>query len=88
MSALCQAVVLTGFLRAPVLAEEPASPAVHRALLAENIHVAAPAMVAVPPIVDTVFAEEPPGDGPVAAGALRRPGAAGDRSRLVAPEAR
>ncbi|MFJ9780926.1 hypothetical protein ACIRSS_15160 [Amycolatopsis sp. NPDC101161] len=65
LSALCQAVVLTGFLRAPALAEEPTSLAVHRALLAENIHVAAPAMVAVPPIVDTVFAEEPPGYGPL-----------------------
>jgi hypothetical protein len=55
LSALAAATVLAGFLRAPVLAEDPASLAVYRAVLAENIHGAAPALVAVPPILDLVI---------------------------------
>ncbi|WP_410669469.1 hypothetical protein [Amycolatopsis sp. cmx-4-68] len=60
LSALCAATVLAGFLRAPVLAEDPASLAVYRAVLAENIHGAAPALAAVPPVLDLVITSHLP----------------------------
>jgi hypothetical protein len=66
VSALCSAVILTSFLRSPVLAEDEASFAVYRQLLAENLHAASPALAAVPPILDTVTGHRlPPGYGPL-----------------------
>ncbi|KDN17585.1 hypothetical protein [Amycolatopsis rifamycinica] len=69
LSALCTGCVLAGFLRAPVLAVDGPSLAVYRALLAENIHVAAPALAAVPPILDVARADRlPAGYGAALAG--------------------
>jgi hypothetical protein len=55
LSAVCGGVVLAGFTRGPVLAEDPESLAVYRGLLAENIHSASPALVAVPPLLDVAL---------------------------------
>ncbi|WIY05741.1 hypothetical protein QRX60_18535 [Amycolatopsis mongoliensis] len=60
LSALCSGCVLAGFLRAPVLAVDEPSLAVYRALLAENIHAAAPALAAVPPILDVALGNRLP----------------------------
>ncbi|MBE8517608.1 hypothetical protein ILP97_08840 [Amycolatopsis sp. H6(2020)] len=60
LSALCSGCVLAGFLRAPVLAVDGPSLAVYRALLAENTHSAAPALAAVPPILDVALGNRLP----------------------------
>ncbi|SEF27424.1 hypothetical protein SAMN05421837_103832 [Amycolatopsis pretoriensis] len=52
--ASCGVVIVTSFLRAPVLAVDDASAAVYRGLVAENLHAASPALVAVPPLLDLV----------------------------------
>jgi hypothetical protein len=55
LSAVCSGGILAAVLRAPVLAVDEPSLAVYRALLAENIHTAAPALAAVPPILDVAL---------------------------------
>jgi hypothetical protein len=66
VSALCSVTILAGFLRGPVLAQDEASFAVYRELLAENLHGAAPALAAVPPILEVVTGHRlPPGYGPL-----------------------
>ena len=55
LSALCGGGMLAGYARGPVLAEGPESLAVYRAVLAENIHSASPALVAAPPILDVAL---------------------------------
>ncbi|VVJ15454.1 Uncharacterised protein [Amycolatopsis camponoti] len=64
VSALCAGAILTSFLRAPVLAEDEASFAVYRGLLAENLHAASPSFAAVPPLLDVVTHRLPPAYGP------------------------
>ncbi|WIX85533.1 hypothetical protein [Amycolatopsis sp. DG1A-15b] len=60
LSAVCSSSIMAGYLRAPVLAVDEPSAAVYRALLAENIHTAAPALAAVPPILDVALGNRLP----------------------------
>jgi hypothetical protein len=65
VSLLCSGGILISFLRGPVLAEDEASFAVYRRLLAESLHGASPALAAVPPILDIAGHRLPPGYGPL-----------------------
>jgi hypothetical protein len=68
VSLLCSGGILTSFLRGPVLAEDEASLAVYRQLLAENLHAASPSLAAVLPILDITGHRLPPGYGPLLVG--------------------
>jgi hypothetical protein len=61
LSAVVTGWVLAGLLRRPLLAEDAASLAVARALRAEALYVASPAMVASPLVLDFLLHRLPPG---------------------------
>ncbi|MGK3201227.1 hypothetical protein [Amycolatopsis sp. MEPSY49] len=60
VGAVVEAVILTGVLRRPVLAEDDGSLAVDVVTRLEDVHLALPSFFAVPVVVDLVF-ENPPG---------------------------
>ncbi|HWO63174.1 MAG TPA: hypothetical protein VNO31_24385 [Umezawaea sp.] len=61
IGALSTAVVLTGVLRTPVIADDEATRAVDDLVRAENATVALPAMFAVPVVFDLFEGKQPPG---------------------------
>ncbi|MGW5721985.1 hypothetical protein ACWEVP_37840 [Amycolatopsis sp. NPDC003865] len=60
VGAVVDAVILTGVIRRPVLAEDEGSLAVDVVTRLEDVHLAMPSLFAVPVVVDVVF-ENPPG---------------------------
>jgi hypothetical protein len=60
LGAVCFAVVLTGILRAPALAEDEGSLAVDYALRIEDAYIAMPAIFAMPVLVDLVTTNRQP----------------------------
>jgi hypothetical protein len=60
VGAVVDAVILTGVLRRPVLAEDEGSLAIDVVTRLEDVHLAMPSFFAVPVIADVVF-EDPPG---------------------------